>query len=135
MKISVQRLREIINEELVREQQFPPDRTGLSVGGWEGPSDPRAGSDLEAFPETEPERLGDLIASAMEASSRAVLEVELGEAGLQAYDRYLAEVDEDILKIAMIMRAYALGLHGEPEGVVSIPGSEGDGPWVRGGGQ
>ena len=116
MKITVQRLRELINEELVREQDFPPQRTGLSAGGWEGLRDPR-GSGFDEFPLTEPERIGDLIAAAMENGIRDVLERELGEKGLQAWDLHLADVDEDILRIAMVMRDHAMGLTGEPEGV------------------
>ena len=121
MKITVQRLRELINEELVREVDMPPSRTGLSAGGWEGLRDPRDAG-LDEFPLTEPERIGDLIAGAMEDGIRDVLERELGEKGLQAWDRYLADVDEDILRIAMIMRDHAMGLAGEPEGVTGAEG-------------
>ncbi len=121
MKITITRLKEIINEELVREQNFPPDRTGLSAGDWMGPSDPR-GAGQDAFPETEAEILGDQIANAMERSIRDVLSHHLGVHEEQAiYDKYMAEVDEDILRIAMIMRDHALGLTGEPEGVVERP--------------
>jgi len=127
MKITVARLKEIINEELVREQEDPPHRTGLSAGGWKGPSDPR-GSGPEAFPPTEAERIGDALAAAMEEGIRQVLFAELGEKGVQVFDRYLAEVDEDILRIAMIMRDHALGLTGEPEGIVSIEDEPGSSP-------
>ena len=118
MKLTVKRMREIIKEELMSEQDFPPDRTGLTAGGWEGVNDPR-GSGTDEFPVTEPERLGDLIAAAMEGGIRDVLQAELGdEQGIKVFDRYLSEVDEDILRIAMVVRDHALGLNGQPEGVV-----------------
>ena len=118
MKLTVKRMREIIKEELMNEQDFPPQRTGLSAGGWEGLKDPR-GSGFDEFPETEPERLGELFAASMEGGIRDVLQSELGdEQGIKVFDRYLSDVDEDILRIAMIMRDHALELTGEPEGVV-----------------
>jgi hypothetical protein len=120
MKLTIKRIREIIGEELMRESDFPPDRTGLSAGDWEGVGDPR-GPGTDAFPVTEPERLGELLAAAMEGGIRDVLQSELGEEnGIQMFDRYLSEVDEDILRIAMVMRDHALELTGEPEGVVSL---------------
>ena len=119
MKLTIKRIREIIGEELMRESDFPPDRTGLSAGDWEGVGDPR-GSGEDELPVTEPERLGDLLAAAMEGGIRDVLQSELGEeTGIKVFDRYLSEVDEDILRIAMLMRDHALGLTGEPEGVIS----------------
>ena len=55
----------------------------------------------------------------MEGGIRDVLQSELGdEQGIKVFDRYLSEVDEDILRIAMLMRDHALELTGEPEGVV-----------------
>ena len=55
----------------------------------------------------------------MEGGIRDVLQSELGaEKGIEVFDRYLADVDEDILRIAMIMRDHALELTGEPEGIV-----------------
>ena len=87
MKLTIKRIREIITEELMSEQDFPPDRTGLSAGGWEGVHDPR-GSGPEEFPVTEPERLGDLIAASMEGGIRDVLQSELGdEQGIKVFDR------------------------------------------------
>ena len=119
MKLTIKRIREIINEELMSEGDFPPDRTGLSAGGWEGVRDPR-GSGPDEFPETEPERLGELFAASMEGGIRDVLQTEFGdEKGIEIFDRYLSDVDEDILRIAMIMRDHALGLTGEPEGIVA----------------
>ena len=54
----------------------------------------------------------------MEAGIRNVLMSHLGDQeGLTVYDKYLAEVDEDILNIAMRMRDAAMDLTGEPEGV------------------
>ena len=126
MDIKIARLKQIISEEMqnISEQNFPPDRTGLSAGDWQGPSDPR-GSGRDAFPETDPERLGDLIAASMEGGIRDVLQTELGDKrGIEIFDRYLSDVDEDILRIAMIMRDHALGLTGQPEGVVSAEDEE-----------
>ncbi len=120
MDIKIARLKQIISEEMqnISEQNFPPDRTGLSAGDWQGPSDPR-GSGRDAFPETDPERLGDLIAASMEGGIRDVLQSEFGdERGIELFDRYLSDVDEDILRIAMIMRDHALDLTGEPEGYI-----------------
>ena len=126
MKLTVKRMREIIKEELMNEQDFPPERTGLSAGGWEGLKDPR-GSGLDEFPVTEPERLGDLIAASMEGGIRDVLQTELGdEQGIKVFDRYLSDVDEDILRIAMIVRDHALELTGEPEGIVGPEEEEED---------
>jgi hypothetical protein len=119
LNITTKRLRELIKEELIKEHGDAPFRTGLSAGGWEGMADPRSGTDLEAFPETEPERIGDMLAAAMEGGIRDVLQTEFGtEKGMEMFDRYLAEVDEDILNIAMRMRDHALELSGTPEGYV-----------------
>ena len=112
MKITTERLRVIIKEELMMEQGEPPFRTGLS------PDDILAGRAFDT-PATDPERLGDMIAAAMEGGIRDVLQTELGDKrGIEIFDRYLSDVDEEILRIAMIMRDHALELTGEPEGVL-----------------
>jgi hypothetical protein len=106
--------------ELFAEIDQPPDRTGLSAGDWQGVGDPR-GSGTDEFPATEAEILGDKIAFAMERAIRSVLSDHLGVHQEQAiHEKHMAEVDEDILNIAMHMRDAALGLIGQPEGVVSL---------------
>ena len=106
--------------ELFAEIDQPPDRTGLSAGDWRGPSDPR-GSGTDEFPETEAEILGDKIAHAMERAIRTVLSDHLGVHQEQAiHEKHMTDVEEDILNIAMHMRDAALGLIGEPEGVLSV---------------
>jgi hypothetical protein len=130
LKTTRKRMMQIIKEEaeklqnkhpeLFTEIDQPPDRTGLSAGDWQGVSDPR-GSGTDEFPATEAEILGDKIAFAMERAIRSVLTDHLGVHQEQAiHEKHMAEVDEDILNIAMHMRDAALGLIGQPEGVVSI---------------
>ena len=118
MKIKKSELKSYVKQALL-ELDEPPTRTGLDKAGWEGPNDPRgSGADLDVFPETEAERLGDDIAAAMEGGIRNALMDSLGEErGLMIYDKYLADVDDEILNIAMRMRDAALDLTGEPEGV------------------
>tara|TARA_B100000427_G_scaffold258896_1_gene222938 strand:+ start:345 stop:749 length:405 start_codon:yes stop_codon:yes gene_type:complete len=121
MKVSKKQFKGLVAEALktVLEIEEPPFRTGLSKADWEGPGDPRgAGADLDVFPETEAEKLGDRIAAAMEAGIRNVLMSHLGDQeGLTVYDKYLADVDDDILSIAMHMRDAAMDMVGEPEGI------------------
>jgi len=113
LNITTKRLRELIKEELVKEQIEQPFRTGLSD------EDIRSGAAFDK-PATEPERLGDMLAAAMEGGIRDVLQSEFGEEeGMQMFDRHLAGIDEDILDIAMRMRDAVLELAGEPEGVLS----------------
>jgi len=113
LNITTRRLRELIKEELVKEQIDQPFRTGLSD------EDIRSGAAFDK-PVTEPERLGDMLAAAMEGGIRDVLQSEFGdERGMEIFDRHLADLDEDILNIAMRMRDAALDLAGEPEGVLS----------------
>tara|TARA_Y100000593_G_scaffold94056_1_gene191410 strand:- start:1405 stop:1785 length:381 start_codon:yes stop_codon:yes gene_type:complete len=113
LNITTKRLRELIKEELVKEQIEQPFRTGLSD------EDIRSGAAFDN-PATEPERLGDMLAAAMEGGIRDVLQSEFGEEeGMQMFDRHLAGIDEDILDIAMRMRDAVLELAGEPEGVLS----------------
>ena len=124
MKITTDRLRQIIKEELMNEVGEQPFRTGLAAGDWQGVGDPR-GSGEDAFPTTEPERLGDMIAAKIEAGIRDALQTEFGDdKGMQIFDMYLSEVDESILDIAMRMRDLAMDLSGEPEGVVSAQSEE-----------
>lgn len=116
MKIRKGELKYYVKQALM-ELDEPPFRTGLSKGGWTGMGDPR-GSGEENFPATEAEKLGDEIAAAMEGGIRNALMNSMGEEkGLMIYDKYLADVDEEILNIAMRMRDAALDLTGEPEGV------------------
>ena len=121
MKVSKKQFKGLVAEALktVLEVDDPPFRTGLNKADWQGVGDPRgSGADTDVFPETEAEKLGDQIAAAMEAGIRNVLMSHLGDQeGLTVYDKYLAEVDEDILNIAMRMRDAAMDLTGEPEGV------------------
>jgi len=113
LNITTKRLRELIKEELVKEQIDQPFRTGLSD------EDIRTGAAFDK-PATDPERLGDMLAAAMEGGIRDVLQSEFGdERGMEIFDRHLAGIDEDILDIAMRMRDSALDLTGEPEGVLS----------------
>ena len=115
MKTTVERLRELIKEELMREQGGPlgsqPFRTGLSAYGWEGMNDPRD-TGTEQFPVTGPEALGEAIADAIHNGIRGVL-------GASVYDKFEAEVDDPVLDISMYLRDAVLGLLGQPEGVTS----------------
>ena len=120
MKTTIDRLRQLISEELLREQGEQPFRTGLSAAGWTGVGDPRgSGADTETFPETEAERLGEVIADAVHNSIRDALQAELGEKGLQIYEAHAADIDDPVLDVSMYMRDAALGLLGQPEGVLA----------------
>jgi|TARA_E500000305_G_C4001527_1_gene227647 hypothetical protein len=118
MKIRKGELKSYVKQALL-ELDEPPFRTGLNKADWQGIGDPRgSGADTDVFPETEAEKLGDQIAAAMEGGIRNALMNSLGEEkGLMIYDKYLADVDDEILNIAMRMRDAALDLTGEPEGV------------------